>query len=114
MRFTWFNLMPWPYLPDDFREKNRSVWVDIDSNLFDPVKSHQVYNNYSDLLEYAGKLGFDGIGVNEHHQNAYGLMPSPNLIASALIQRTKNIKIAILGRALPIVNNPIFIAEEYA
>jgi hypothetical protein len=19
MRFTWFNLMPWPYLPDDFR-----------------------------------------------------------------------------------------------
>ncbi|WP_397400597.1 hypothetical protein [Phenylobacterium sp.] len=27
MKFTWFNLMPWPYLPDDFREKNRSVWV---------------------------------------------------------------------------------------
>ena len=53
MRFTWFNLMPWPYLPDDFREKNRSVWVDIDSNLFDPVKSHEVYNNYLDLLEYA-------------------------------------------------------------
>ena len=21
MKFTWFNLMPWPYLPDDFREK---------------------------------------------------------------------------------------------
>jgi hypothetical protein len=28
MRFIWFNLMPWPYLPDDFREKYRSVWVD--------------------------------------------------------------------------------------
>ena len=36
MKFTWFNLMPWPYLPDDFREKNRSVWVDIDQKLFDP------------------------------------------------------------------------------
>ncbi|HLI21772.1 MAG TPA: LLM class flavin-dependent oxidoreductase, partial [Stellaceae bacterium] len=35
-------------------------------------------------------------------------------IASALIQRTKNIKIAILGRALPIQQNPIFVAEEYA
>ena len=22
MKFTWFNLMPWPYLPDDFREKH--------------------------------------------------------------------------------------------
>jgi hypothetical protein len=20
MKFTWFNLMPWPYLPDGFRE----------------------------------------------------------------------------------------------
>ena len=76
MKFTWFNLMPWPYLPDDFREKNRSVWVDIDQRLFDPVKSHEVYNTYMDLLEYAGTLGFDGIGVNEHHQNGYGIMPS--------------------------------------
>ena len=52
--------------------------------------------------------------VNEHHQTAYGLMPAPNLIASALIQRTKQIKIAILGRALPLVSNPLNIAEEFA
>src|SRR5208337_4847921 len=58
MRFTWFNLMPWPYLPDDFREKNRSVWVDIDPKLFDPAKGHEVYNNHLDLLEYASTLGF--------------------------------------------------------
>jgi hypothetical protein len=50
MRFTWFNLMPWPYLPEDFRQKNRSVWVDIDSNLFDPVKSHEVIWGKSDKL----------------------------------------------------------------
>jgi len=62
MKFTWFNLMPWPYLPDDFREKNRSVWVDIDQKLFDPVKSHEVYNTYLDLLEYAAEVGFDAIG----------------------------------------------------
>ena len=24
MKFTWFHLMPWPYLPDDFRTENRS------------------------------------------------------------------------------------------
>ena len=24
MRFIWFNLMPWPHLPEDFREKYRS------------------------------------------------------------------------------------------
>ena len=84
MKFTWFNLMPWPHLPDDFREKNRSVWVDIPSTLYDPKKGHFVYHEYMDQLEYAEALGFDGIGVNEHHQNGYGLMPSPNLIASVI------------------------------
>ena len=27
----------------------------------------------------AAKLGFDGLGTNEHHQNAYGFMCNPNL-----------------------------------
>ena len=34
-------------------------------------------------------MGFDGLGVNEHHQNAYGLMPSPNIMAAALTRRTR-------------------------
>ena len=76
MKFTWFNLMPWPHLPDDFRQKNKSVWVDIDPKLYDPTRGHDVYNEYLDMLEYADTLGFDGLGVNEHHQNAYGLMRS--------------------------------------
>jgi alkanesulfonate monooxygenase SsuD/methylene tetrahydromethanopterin reductase-like flavin-dependent oxidoreductase (luciferase family) len=114
MRFTWFNLMPWPYLPDDFRAKNRSVWVDIDSRLFDPVKSHEVYNNYLDMLEYAGRLGFDGIGVNEHHQNAYGLMPSPNLIAASLARRTDDVALVVLGASIALYNPPLRVAEEFA
>jgi alkanesulfonate monooxygenase SsuD/methylene tetrahydromethanopterin reductase-like flavin-dependent oxidoreductase (luciferase family) len=114
MRFTWFNLMPWPYLPDDFREKNRSVWVDIDSKLFDPAKSHEVYNNYLDLLEYAGTLGYDGIGVNEHHQNAYGLMPSPNLIAASLARRTDDVALVVLGASIALYNPPLRVAEEFA
>jgi hypothetical protein len=106
MKFTWFNLMPWPYLPDDFREKNHSVWVDIDSRLFDPVKSHEVYNTYLDLLEYASTLGFDGIGCNEHHQNGYGIMPSPNLIAAALARRTKDVALVVLGNSIALYNPP--------
>ena len=87
MKFTWFNLMPWPYLADDFREKNRSIWVDIPNKLFDPEKGHFVYNRYMDQLEYAETLGYDALGVNEHHQNGYGLMPSPNIIAAGLARR---------------------------
>ena len=114
MKFTWFNLMPWPGLPDNFRETNRSVWVDINSRYFDPVRAHEVYNDHLDLLEYAGRVGFDGVGLNEHHQNAYGLMPSPNLIASALARRTDNCAIVVLGNSIALYNPPIRVAEEFA
>jgi len=114
MKFHWFNLMPWPYLPDDFREKHRSVWVDVDSRLYDPVKGHQVYNEYLDLLEYAAELGFDGIGVNEHHQNAYGLMPSPQLWASSLARRTRDVAIVLMGQSIALYNPPTRVAEEMA
>lgn len=77
MRFAWFNLMPWPDLPDDFREQNRSVWVDIDSALYDPERGHAVYHECIDQLEYADSLGFDGIGVNEHRGR--GDHPLPGL-----------------------------------
>ena len=114
MKFHWFHLMPYPDLPDDFREKNRSVWVDVPSRLFDPARGHEVYNEYLDELEYADQMGFDGICVNEHHQNAYGLMPSPNLMAAALARRTKNAALVVLGNSLALYNPPTRVAEEFA
>ena len=114
MKFHWFNLMPWPYLPDDFTEKHRSVWVDVDSRLFDPVKANRVYNDYLDLLEFAADLGYDGVGINEHHQNAYGLMPSPQLMASTLARRTRDASILLLGQSLALYDPPTRVAEEMA
>jgi alkanesulfonate monooxygenase SsuD/methylene tetrahydromethanopterin reductase-like flavin-dependent oxidoreductase (luciferase family) len=114
MKFTWFNLMPWPYLPDDFRQTNRSVWVDIDGALFDPCKANAMYHEYMDQLEYAEALGFDGLGVNEHHQNGYGLMPSPNLIAAGLARRTSKAALCVIGNSIALYNPPIRVAEEFA
>lgn len=114
MKFTWFNLMPWQDLPDDFREKHRSVWVDIDSRLFDPQRANHLYNEYMDLLEYSSTLGFDGIGVNEHHQNGYGIMPSPNIIAASLARRTKDVGLVVLGNSIALYNPPVRVAEEFA
>ncbi|MDB9845212.1 LLM class flavin-dependent oxidoreductase [Acidimicrobiales bacterium] len=114
MKFVWFNLMPWPDLPDDFRETNRSVWVDIDSKLFDPERANGLYHEYMDQLEFADEMGFDGIGVNEHHQNGYGIMPSPNIIAAGLARRTSNAAICVIGNSIALYNPPIRVAEEFA
>ena len=114
MKFTWFHLMPWPHLPEDFRSKHRSVWVDIPNSLYDPQQGHVVYNDYLDCLEYADQLGFDAIGVNEHHSNAYGLMPSPNLMAASLARRTQKAALMVLGNSIALYNPPLRVAEEFA
>jgi len=114
MKLMWFHLMPYTELPDDFREKHRSVWVDIHSSLFDPKRAHLMYNDFMDELEYAADCGFDAICVNEHHSNGYGLMPSPNLIASTLARRTSNAKICVMGNSLALYNPPTRVAEEFA
>lgn len=114
MQFINFHLMPYIQLDVKEAAKARSAWTVLPNHLYDPVKGADNYEEFIDQLALSESLGFDAAGVNEHHQTAYGLMPAPNLIASALIQRTKKLKIAILGRALPLVNNPLMIAEEFA
>jgi len=111
MRFFSFHLMPYPALPPDY---DGPAWITCPNALFDPEVGHQVYNRYLDELIYAEELGFDGVCVNEHHQNAYGLMPSPNLMASILARQTSRVKIAVVGNALPLYNPPTRVAEEFA
>ena len=113
MRFFMFHLMPYPYLPDDFDERE-SAWVTLSNSNYDPVVGTGLYNRYLDELEYAEQLGFDGICVNEHHQNAYGTMPSPNLMAATLVRRTERLQIAIVGNGLPLRDHPLRVAEEVA
>ena len=75
--------------------------------LYDPAVGHQAYNEYLDELEYARRDGFDGICVNEHHQNGYGMMPSPNLMAAALARRTIGAKLVVIGNSVALYNPPI-------
>ncbi|MDE0653267.1 MAG: LLM class flavin-dependent oxidoreductase [bacterium] len=113
MKFFMFHLMPYPHLPEDFDERE-SAWVTLSNSNYDPTIGTGLYNRYLDELEYAEQLGFDGICVNEHHQNAYGTMPSPNLMAAALVRRTEKLQIAIVGNGLPLRDHPLRVAEEVA
>jgi alkanesulfonate monooxygenase SsuD/methylene tetrahydromethanopterin reductase-like flavin-dependent oxidoreductase (luciferase family) len=114
MKFFCFHLMPYAALDPDYDKKHNSAWVTLPNSYYDPKIGHALYNRYLDELEFADSVGFDGVCVNEHHQNAYGLMPIPGVMAGALSRRTKNAKIAVLGRALPLLNNPLVVAEEFA
>ncbi|HVN51424.1 MAG TPA: LLM class flavin-dependent oxidoreductase [Acidimicrobiales bacterium] len=111
MRIFSFHLMPYPGLPESY---DGPAWVTCPNELFDPAVGQEIYNRYIDELVYAEELGFDGACVNEHHQNAYGIMPSPNLIAAVLARETSRMKIAVVGNALPLYDPPTRVAEEFA
>ena len=115
MKHCWFHLMPYTELPEDFKEKHESVWVTVDSKLFDPERAHHMYNDFLDEMEFAADMGFDAVCVNEHHSNGYGLMASPNLMLASLARRTNpETALCVLGNSIALYNPPTRVAEEMA
>lgn len=80
---------------------------------FDPEIAVRTYAEHLDAWEEMDRLGYDGVGFNEHHCSPYGLMNSPNLMASAAAQRTSRLKLLIYGNLLPL-HEPLRLAEELA
>lgn len=114
MQFFNFHLMPFGAVDIDKVKQHGTAWVTFSNENYDPEKGADLYHNYLDQLEYAEERGFDGVVLNEHHQTPYGMMPVPGVLAGALARRLKRGKLAVLGRALPLINNPLTVAEEYA
>lgn len=81
---------------------------------FNPTKAQALYNMYFEELQYCSETGFDGVMINEHHNNPLCMMPSVNVIGSVLARTTRQGKIVFLGNVLPIHENPLRIAEEIA
>jgi alkanesulfonate monooxygenase SsuD/methylene tetrahydromethanopterin reductase-like flavin-dependent oxidoreductase (luciferase family) len=103
-----FDLLAYPQVPTD------APGTPVPSSYFDPVVGWRNYQEHLDEMAYCEQLGFEGVVFNEHHYSAYGTMPSPNLIAAALSQKTSRIRIGVLGNVLPLRYHPVRIAEEYA
>ena len=114
MKIFNFHLMPYRHVDLDAVGRHGTAWVTFSNSHYDPVKGAELYHDYLDQMEMADRLGFDGVCLNEHHQTPYGMMPIPGLLAGALARSIKRAKIAVLGRALPLMNNPLVVAEEYA
>ncbi len=115
LKFNFMHFMPYPYLPADYADRGKysSSWVDLPNRLYDPARGHHLYQRYIAELVLADKLGYDGLIVNEHHNTAYSMMASCNLVAAATIPQTTRAKICTWG--VPInLEFPNRLAEEYA
>lgn len=107
MHFSFFHLMPWTDL-----EETPTQWPARNAP-FDGERGTELYETYLTTMAKAEECGFDWVGANEHHFSPYSMMSNCNLIGAALSQRTKGIKLAMLGNLLPLLN-PVRVAEEYS
>src|SRR5262249_33244129 len=76
----------------------------------DPHDVTTLFARYLDLWVRDEALGFEGIFFSEHHfGNSYS--PSPNLLIAALGQRTKKLRLGVMGVVLPYYH-PARVVEE--
>jgi alkanesulfonate monooxygenase SsuD/methylene tetrahydromethanopterin reductase-like flavin-dependent oxidoreductase (luciferase family) len=113
MQILYFTERPYVGVPEEEIIKRRSFFG-LPNSYFDPAKGAQLLNEYIDEKVYAEELGFDGLALNEHHGTPFCLMAVMNVEASILARITKRAKIVLLGNPLPVVGNPLRLAEELA
>ncbi len=66
-----------------------------------------------DQCQWADEVGFDSVGLQEHHGSEDGYNPSPFALSAAIAARTKRIRIRIAALILPL-HDPIRVAEDAA
>jgi alkanesulfonate monooxygenase SsuD/methylene tetrahydromethanopterin reductase-like flavin-dependent oxidoreductase (luciferase family) len=112
MKVYLFDLLAYDKHFEEFKA-NRFMPYPLPGSHFDPDIAARTYAEHLAIWEEMDRLGYDGVGLNEHHTTPHGLMNSPNLMAAAAAQRTTRLKFFILGNLLPL-HNPLRIAEELA
>src|SRR5256886_12034743 len=112
MQIFLFDLLPYDRHFEEFKA-GRHMTFPLPGSYFEAEIAARSYEQHLAVWEEMDRLGFDGVGLNEHHTTPHGMMNSPNMMAVAAAQRTRKLKFFILGNLLPL-HNPLRIAEELA
>ena len=112
MKVFVFDLLPYAEHLDHLKQGSE-LPSPLPKRHFKPEVAVRTYAEHLEAWEELDKLGYDGVGFNEHHTSPYGLMNSPNLLAASAAQRTKRLKLLIYGNLLPL-HEPLRLAEELA
>lgn len=113
MKVFVFDLLPYGENLEHVKHGATELPWPLGKQHFKPEVAVRTYAEHLDAWQELDRLGYDGVGFNEHHTSPYGLMNSPNLLAAAAAQRTKRLKLLIYGNLLPI-HEPLRLAEELA
>ena len=112
MKVFVFDLLPYGEHLAHLKQGRELPWP-LPRRHFRPDVAVRTYEEHLTAWEALDRLGYDGVGFNEHHTSPYGLMNSPNLMAASAAQRTRRLKLLVYGNLLPL-HDPLRLAEELA
>jgi alkanesulfonate monooxygenase SsuD/methylene tetrahydromethanopterin reductase-like flavin-dependent oxidoreductase (luciferase family) len=107
-----FDLLPYAEHLDHLKAGKELPWP-LPRRHFKPEVAVRTYAEHLTAWDAMERLGYDGVGFNEHHTSPYGLMNSPNLLAASAAQRTTRLRLLMYGNLLPL-HDPLRLAEELA
>jgi alkanesulfonate monooxygenase SsuD/methylene tetrahydromethanopterin reductase-like flavin-dependent oxidoreductase (luciferase family) len=115
-RYYYFTEQPYTAYDPVIQDEYPSLRLTLPNSLFDPVAASDLYNRYHDEYQVVDGLdqGFDGIMINEHHTAPFCMQASITITGAILAKSTRRVQILMLGAPLPIVENPLRLAEELA
>jgi alkanesulfonate monooxygenase SsuD/methylene tetrahydromethanopterin reductase-like flavin-dependent oxidoreductase (luciferase family) len=112
--FYYFTEQPYTGYDPALQDEHPALRLNLPNANFDPLVASELYNRYHEEYQAADEAGFDGIMINEHHTAPFCMQASINVTGAILAKITKQAKIIMLGNPLPVVDNPLRLAEELA
>jgi alkanesulfonate monooxygenase SsuD/methylene tetrahydromethanopterin reductase-like flavin-dependent oxidoreductase (luciferase family) len=113
-KYYYFTEQPYTGYNPDLQEQYPALRLTLPNTNYDPKLASDLYNRYHDEYQVADEAGFDGIMINEHHTAPFCMQASINITGTVLAKITKRCRILMLGNPLPVVDNPLRLAEELA
>ncbi len=78
---------------------------------FSPAAPRELYAAALDMCAFADENDFTTVGLSEHHASPDGFLPSPLVMAGAVVGRTRRIPVNISALLVPLYD-PVQLAED--
>ena len=86
---------------------------DMRAPSFSPASARDLYAAALDMCAWADEKGFTTVGLSEHHASPDGFLPSPIVMAGAVVGRTRSIPVNVSALLVPLYE-PVQLAEDLA
>lgn len=109
----WQCEIPYPYVDKSITDAADSVRASLPNRLCDPKIAADLFHEVLDEFALCDELGMNVICI-EHHAGINSLIGSNPMITGILARQTRKVRVLSLGTLVPLRQDPVRIAEEYA